>query len=96
MASGKPGRRGVSGRRGEAELDTVKAVGAKNASVQTVRDLYSGFFRLEEAVVTHPRFDGGEQTITRLSLERGDSVAVVLVDSRQRLVWLTEHATAKQ
>lgn len=62
----------------------------RTAVVESARDVYSGFFRLEEAVVSHPRFDGSEQTITRLSLERGDSVAVVLVDARRRLVWLTE------
>lgn len=72
--------------------DTSGATGAseRKAEVTSVRQLYSGFFKLEEAVVRHSRFDGGEQTVSRLSLERGDSVAVVLVDARRRKVWLVE------
>lgn len=62
----------------------------RRAAVRSVHDVYSGFFRLEEAVVTHSRFDGGEQTVKRLSLERGDSVAVLLVDRRRRVVCLIE------
>ncbi len=82
--SGKPGR--TAAETGSAGIGSA----VRTAVVESLRDIYAGFFRLEEAVVTHGRYDGGEQTIKRLSLERGDSVAVVLVDTRRRMVWLTE------
>lgn len=42
--------------------------------------LYNGFFRLDAFTVEHERFDGGNQTIVREHLERGDAVAVLLYD----------------
>jgi len=74
-----------------AENDDGESVeAAKTAVVKRLRRVYSGFLNMDEAVVSHPRYDGGRQTVTRLSVERGDSVALLLVDRRSRKVWLTE------
>jgi ADP-ribose pyrophosphatase len=74
-----------------AENDDSETVEAANtAVVKRLRRVYSGFLSIDEAVVSHPRYDGGRQTVTRLSLERGDSVALLLVDRKSRKVWLTE------
>jgi ADP-ribose pyrophosphatase len=62
----------------------------RTALVKRLKRVYTGFLNLDEAVVSHPRYDGGRQTVTRLSLERGDSVALLLVDRKRRKVWLTE------
>jgi len=64
--------------------------GVGTAVVKKLRRVYSGFLNLDEAVVSHPRYDGGRQTVTRLSMERGDSVALLMVDRKSRKVWLTE------
>ncbi len=42
--------------------------------------LYNGFFQLDAFTVEHERFDGGNQTIVREHLERGDAVAILLYD----------------
>jgi ADP-ribose pyrophosphatase len=60
------------------------------AVVKKLRRVFAGFLNVDEAVVSHPRYDGRRQTVTRLSLERGDSVALLLVDRKARKVWLTE------
>jgi ADP-ribose pyrophosphatase len=62
----------------------------RTAVVKRLRRVFSGFLNIDEAVVSHPRYGGGRQTVTRLSLERGDSVALLLVDRKRRKVWLTE------
>jgi hypothetical protein len=49
-----------------------------------------GFISVDEAIVTYPRYDGEQATVTRLSVERGDSVAVLAVDPDKRTVWLAE------
>jgi hypothetical protein len=64
--------------------------GVGTAVVKKLRRVYSGFLNIDEAVVSHPRYDGSRQTVTRLSLERGDSVALLMVDRKSRKVWLTE------
>jgi ADP-ribose pyrophosphatase len=71
---------------GGAEIDTA----TRTAVVKTIRRVFSGFLSVDEAVVSHPRYDGGRQTVTRQSLERGDSVAMLMVDRKARKVWLTE------
>jgi ADP-ribose pyrophosphatase len=52
--------------------------------------LYQGFFRLECYTVAHDRFDGGSLTVRREHLERGDAVAVLLVDRGRDEVLLIE------
>src|SRR5262249_59792521 len=52
---------------------------------------YDGFFKLEKYRVRHERFDGGmseEQTLE--VFERGDAVAVLLVDPDEEEVFLVE------
>ncbi|RME82421.1 MAG: NUDIX domain-containing protein [Zetaproteobacteria bacterium] len=52
--------------------------------------LYEGFFRLERVHLKHARFAGGEITVAREHLERGDAVGVVLHDPRADEVLLIE------
>lgn len=70
-------------------MDT-RGMPERTAVVKKVERVYDGFIAVEKALVSHPRYDGGRQTITRLSVERGDSVAVILVDLAKRTIWLTE------
>ncbi len=63
---------------------------ARTALVKKVTRVFDGFLKIDEAIVSHPRFDGGRQTVTRQSMERGDAVAVLLVDRTRRKIWLTE------
>lgn len=60
------------------------------AVVKTLRRVFSGFLNIDEALVRHPRYDGASQEVHRLSLERGDSAAVALVDRARRVIFLTE------
>lgn len=62
----------------------------RSAVVEVRRRVFSGFLNVDEARVRHTRHDGGTQTVVRLSLERGDSAAIVLVDRARRLIYLTE------
>lgn len=62
----------------------------RSAVVKELVREYDGFLKIDRAVVDHSRFDGSRQTVTRLSMERGDSVAVLIVDRRRRMVYLTE------
>ncbi|RKY00792.1 NUDIX hydrolase [Candidatus Poribacteria bacterium] len=53
--------------------------------------LYDGFFKLERAVVRYEKFDGSmSEPITRLNLERGDSVGVLLYNPETDSVVLVE------
>ncbi len=57
--------------------------------VEARRQLYDGFFRLEEVDLRHERFDGSmSQPISRLNLDRGDGAAVLLHDPERRIVTL--------
>lgn len=48
-------------------------------------------FRIEEAVLRYQRFDGSMSgEVTRLVLDRGDSVAILLHDTAQQQVFLAE------
>ena len=58
--------------------------------VYRVARVFDEFLKIDKAEVSHPRFDGRRQRVIRYSMERGDSVAVLLVDRRQRKVWLVE------
>jgi nudix-type nucleoside diphosphatase (YffH/AdpP family) len=60
------------------------------AVVKRLRRVFSGFLSIDEALVSHPRYDGTSQEVLRLSLERGDSVAITLVDRWRRIIFLTE------
>lgn len=65
-------------------------VAGRTVTIKQEERVYSGFLNIDQASLIHPRFDGRRQTVTRQSLERGDSVALLLVDKSQRTVWLTE------
>ncbi|MDX8402746.1 MAG: NUDIX domain-containing protein [Mariprofundaceae bacterium] len=58
--------------------------------IEDERTLYRGFFRLDALTIRHERFDGGEQTVRRELLERGDAVAVLLYDPEADEVLLIE------
>lgn len=62
----------------------------RTAVVKEIERVFDGFLKIDKAVVSHDRYDGGRQTVTRLSMERGDAAAVILVDSNARTIWLTE------
>ena len=47
----------------------------------SLRRVFDGFFKVDEARLRYERFAGGmSDEVTRLSLERGDSVAAILVN----------------
>lgn len=52
--------------------------------------LYRGFFRLDRYTVEHDAYAGGSLTVQREHLERGDAVAVLLVDRGRDEVLLIE------
>jgi ADP-ribose pyrophosphatase len=59
--------------------------------VQEQQREYDGFFKLDRAVLRFERFDGClSQPVTRLTIERGDSVAVLLCDAGRDTVILVE------
>lgn len=62
----------------------------RTAVVKRLRRVFSGFLSIDEALVSHTRHDGGSQEVLRLSVERGDSVAIALVDRARRIIYLTE------
>lgn len=62
----------------------------KTPIVKKLTRVLEGFLKVDEAVVTYPRYDGRQETVTRMSLERGDSVAVLAVNPARGVVWLVE------
>jgi ADP-ribose pyrophosphatase len=56
------------------------------------REVFHRFvFRIEEVILQHERFDGSmSDDITRLVLDRGDSVAILLYDTENQLILLCE------
>jgi ADP-ribose pyrophosphatase len=61
-----------------------------HVEVIEVKTVYDGFVRLDEATLRHERFDGTmSEPLTRLCVERGDSVAAVVLDSGTDQVLLT-------
>ncbi len=59
------------------------------ATIHSKRTLFDDFFRIEEAMVSHETFAGGEsQTVRRLSFERGDSVAAIVMNRSTRKILL--------
>ena len=65
-----------------------------NKTVEIVdrREIFRKYvFRIEEVRLRHERYDGDMSTeITRLHLDRGDSVAALVHDTRQECVVLAE------
>lgn len=62
----------------------------RTALIETRHRVFSGFLNVDEARVRHTRHDGSTQTVVRLSVERGDSAAIALVDRRRRVIYLSE------
>lgn len=60
------------------------------AVVQQRQRVFSGFLNVDEALISHSRYDGGTQVVRRQSLERGDSAALALVDRRRQIIFLAE------
>lgn len=61
----------------------------KRVDIESRRQLFDGFFRLEEVVLRHQRFDGSMSApMSRLNLERGDGTAILLHDPERRVVTL--------
>jgi len=58
--------------------------------VRRLSRVFDGFLCIDEAVVTYPNYDGQPKTVTRLCMERGDSVAVLVVEPVRCIVWLVE------
>ena len=61
----------------------------KRVEVQSVRTLFDDRFKIVEAVVNYERPDGMSGLVRRLSFERGDSAAAVVVDPDRQTVVLT-------
>lgn len=54
-------------------------------------DVFNGFFRVEKVRLRYERFDGTmSDVITRLNIDRGDSVAVLVHDTTDECIILTE------
>lgn len=53
--------------------------------------LYRGFYQMDRLTISHQRFQGGEQTITREMMDRRDAACVLLVDlSRDEVVLIEQ------
>ena len=61
--------------------------------VDSVRPVFDGFFRVDEATVAYERPDGSwSKPARRLSVERGDAVAVLLHDAeRDTLIFVRQY-----
>ncbi|MCH9808071.1 MAG: NUDIX hydrolase [Alphaproteobacteria bacterium] len=98
LATGKPSSLGAAQKSAaspqpkpatKGKTKRVKVAG-RTVTVKEEKRVFKGFLNVDQATLIHPRFDGRRQTVTRLNLERGDSVALLLVDKKQKTVWLTE------
>jgi ADP-ribose pyrophosphatase len=59
----------------------------KKVVIHEKRRVFDGFFKIDEARVSFERFDGTMAgPVTRLSFERGDSVAALIHDTKARKV----------
>jgi nudix-type nucleoside diphosphatase (YffH/AdpP family) len=69
---------------------------SRNVRILRSREVFNRFvFRIDELTLQHERFDGSmSDEITRLVLNRGDSVALLLTDVENSLVLLTEQFRA--
>jgi nudix-type nucleoside diphosphatase (YffH/AdpP family) len=63
----------------------------RRVEVHSKRRVFDGFFKIDEAELSFERFDGEmSPPVKRLSFERGDSVAAVILDRDARSVILVE------
>ena len=63
----------------------------KTVQIVQRRDVFKKFFRIEEVTLRHELFDGSMSAeMTRLILDRGDSVAMLLCDPEKQVVLLCE------
>ncbi len=63
----------------------------RRVEIRGQKRLFDDFFKVDEVVVAHQRFDGGMSgDERRLVFERGDAVAVLLFDADARSVILVE------
>lgn len=59
-------------------------------SIHDEKTVFNGHYKLVEATVSYETFTGDEITTKRLAFERGDSVAIVLVEMETRSILLTK------
>ena len=61
----------------------------KRVEIISKKRMFDDFFKVDEAILRYERLDGGmSEPVRRLSLERGDGVAVLVYRPRQRSVML--------
>jgi len=61
------------------------------AVIQRQRRVFDDFFKIDEFLTAHEKIDGGMSAVQRrLVFERGDSVAVLLLDVKRKSVVLVE------
>ena len=65
--------------------------GGRRVEIRSQKRLFDDFFKIDELVLAHERYDGGMSgDERRLVFERGDAVAVLLFDAEARAVVLVE------
>ena len=68
---------------------------ARDVQILARREVFHRFFRIDQVELRHERFDGSmSPPLTRLVLERGDSVAVLPYDPERRRILLCEQFRA--
>jgi hypothetical protein len=64
---------------------------SRRVEIRSQKRLFDDFFKVDELIVVHQRYDGGMSGAERrLVFERGDAVAVLLFDADARSVVLVE------
>ena len=67
----------------------------RRVDIRSQQRLFDDFFKIDELIVRHERYDGGMSGAERrLVFERGDAVAVLLFDADARSVVLVEQFRA--
>ena len=59
-------------------------------SIKNEKIVFDGFLKIKEAEVTYDTFSGGSLTAKRLAMDRGDSVAILLVEKETQSIILTK------
>jgi nudix-type nucleoside diphosphatase (YffH/AdpP family) len=63
----------------------------RRVEVNQQRLIFDDVFKVEEAYLRYERYDGTMgSTVRRINLERGDSVAAIIVDRSRKSIYLTE------
>ncbi len=63
----------------------------RNVEIERCDVVFDDFFQIEEAYLRHERFDGSmSETVRRLSFERGDGVAALVVNTDAQAVLFVE------